>query len=141
MISKKGIFGARNCFGHFLDLGGFIKKTKNTTEIGKNCESWQLPKTHPSFRNWDCWNACLRGVTIYDTQNCVLLKTRFLQCSQQKQQLQKKGYQLHRNRIYTKNSGHLFKMAKGVFSPSLFVIFFFLSFVFVVLVLFLQRDK
>ena len=35
-FERKGIFGAHNCFGHFLDLGGFQKiKLGITVNFGK----------------------------------------------------------------------------------------------------------
>ena len=66
----------------------------------------------------------LKKVSLSVTHNnCALLKTLFHSVFSKRQQLQKKGCKLHRNRKFTKHSGLLlFKMQKGVFNPSLFVI-------------------
>ena len=42
MISKRGIFGAQNCFGHFGGFGVF-SKTK-CCKNRWNCECWEAPK-------------------------------------------------------------------------------------------------
>ena len=75
-FEKKRIFGAHNCFDHFLDLGGF-KKTEHN-KIGKTVNCGNFQKCTPRSKKGGCWNGCRKGVSLpVIHKNCALLKTRF----------------------------------------------------------------
>ena len=70
MISEKGIFGAHNCFGHFL-VGFEGSQRTNKYKIGKTMNGGNF-QMHPPFQKGGCWNVCTKRVSLSVIQkNCA----------------------------------------------------------------------